>query len=185
MTLTKSQEGELLHKHAEKLFHADAVALPSLEPAPPEVFSRQRWEWAIMQLKKGKAVPAGSAQITTWQTASREHSISLEAICRNTLCSGRPFIPSLWTRVQLAWLPKPGKTPSCPEHLRSIGLMGVDTKAFMVILKSEAHPYIRNALQHTPQFAYRSGVPFCGLVTIVAWRGEILRALPLRISPRT
>ena len=142
MTLTKPQEGELLRKYAAKLFHADTVTLPSLEPAPPEVFSRQRWEWAIMQLKKGKAVPAGSAQITTWQTASQEHSISLEAICRDTLCSGRPFVPSLWTRVQLAWLPKPGKTPSCPEHLRSIGLMGVDTKPFMVLL--------------TPQFAYRS-----------------------------
>ena len=74
------------------------------------------------------------------------------------MCSGKPYIPTLWTRVQLAWLPKPGKSPSCPEHLRSIGLMGVDTKAFMVILKSEAHQYIMRALQHTPQFAYRSGV---------------------------
>ena len=50
MTLTRPQEGELLRKHAAKLFHADTVTLPLLEPAPPEVFSRQRWEWAIMQL---------------------------------------------------------------------------------------------------------------------------------------
>ena len=74
------------------------------------------------------------------------------------LCSSSPVIPSLWTRVQLAWLPKPGKTPSCPEHLHTIGLMGVDTKAFMILLKSEEHPYIMTMLQHTPQFAYRSGV---------------------------
>ena len=158
MTLTKTQEGEQLREYAEELFHAGDVQLPPLEPSPPELFSRQSSEWAIMQLKKGKAVPSGSAQIASWQASSRELSATLEAICRDTVRSGKPYIPTLWTRVQLAWLPKPGKSPSCPEHLRSIGLMGVDTKAFMVILKSEAHQYIMRALQHTPQFAYRSGV---------------------------
>ena len=158
MTLTKTQEGEQLREYAERLFYAEDAQIPPLEPAPPELFSRQSWEWAIMQLKKGKAAPSGSAQIATWQASSRELSTTLEAICRDTVRSGKPYIPTLWTRVQLAWLPKPGKSPSCPEHLRSIGLMGVDTKAFMVILKSEAHQYIMSALQHTPQFAYRSGV---------------------------
>ena len=36
--------------------------------------------------------------------------------------------------------------------------MEVDTKAFMVLLKAEAHPYVMAVLEHTPQFAYRSGV---------------------------
>ena len=59
----------------------------------------------------------------------------LEAICCETLCCSNPVIPSLWARVQIAWLPN-----------------------FMVLLKAEAHPYIMNILQSTPQFAYRSGV---------------------------
>ena len=36
--------------------------------------------------------------------------------------------------------------------------MEVDAKAFMVLLKAEAHPYVMAVLGHTPQFAYRSGV---------------------------
>ena len=151
--MTKLQEGDILRQYALKLFNADAVDLPPLLPAPESLFTRQRWERAIMQIKKGKAVPAGSAQIGTWQSLSGECATSLEAISLATICSNKPYIPNLWTRVQLAWSPKPLKTPSCPEHLRSIGLMGVDTKAFMVLLKAEAHAYIMEILQHTPQFA--------------------------------
>ena len=158
MTMTKFQEGEILTKYAAKLFHAASTDVPPLLPAPPQLFSKTSWEWAILQVKKGKAVPAGSAQISTWQQSPGEYATRLEAICCETVCCQEPFVPSLWSRVQIAWLPKPGKTPSCPEHLSTIGLMGVETKAFMVILKAEAHPYIMNILQHTPQFAYRSGV---------------------------
>ena len=158
MTMTKLQEGDRLREYASKLFHAADTDLPPMLPAPADIVSKQRWEWAILQVKKGKAVPAGSAQICTWQARSSEYAASLEAICVDAICASRPYIPSFWTRVQLAWLPKPGKTPSCPEHLRSIGLMEVDTKAFMVLLKAEAHPYVMAVLEHTPQFAYRSGV---------------------------
>ena len=61
-------------------------------------------------------------------------------------------------RVQLAWLPKPGKAPSTPGNLRTVGLMGADTKALMVLLKEYASPFIMRALTSTPQFAYRQGV---------------------------
>ena len=158
MTMTRFQEGEALKKYATKLFDDERAALPPLVPVPAEFLARHRWEWAIMRIRSGKAVPAGSAQIVTWQSSTADVAHKLEAISTEMLCSSSPVIPSLWTRVQIAWLPKPGKTPSCPEHLRTIGLMGVDTKAFVILLKSEAHPYIMNMLQHTPQFAYRSGV---------------------------
>ena len=158
VTMTRHQEGEALKKYAEKLFGDEKTSLPSLVPVPAELFAKRRWEWALMRIRSGKAVPTGAAQIATWQSSVADVAHVLEAISTDMLCCSNPVIPSLWTRVQIAWLPKPGKTPSCPEHLRTIGLMGADMKAFMILLKSEAHPYIMNMLQHTSQFAYRSGV---------------------------
>ena len=94
MTMTKLQEGDRLREYATKLFHAADTDLPPLLPAPADLFSKQRWAWPILQVKKGKAVPAGSAQICTWQHRSTVYADSLEAICLDTICGNRPYIPS-------------------------------------------------------------------------------------------
>ena len=92
-------------------------------------------------------------------------SVRLAKICQATLCSSRPCVPGLWMRVQLAWLPKPGKTPSTPQNLRTVGLMGADTKALMVLLKAQAAPYIMQSLAGSVQFAYRQGVSTLDAIT--------------------
>ena len=57
--------------------------------------------------------------------------------------------------VQLAWLPKPNKTPSVPKNLRSIALMAADTKLFMTVIKNLLLPQINQHFSEIPQFAYR------------------------------
>ncbi|CAE7557903.1 unnamed protein product [Symbiodinium sp. CCMP2592] len=57
--------------------------------------------------------------------------------------------------VQLAWLPKPGKSTAIPANLRTIGLMGCDSKAWLYILKKHANPFVQTALRDIPQYAYR------------------------------
>ena len=71
-----------------------------------------------------KAVPKFSASVLSWKTHAEELSPTLQQIAHSTLCSTKPFIPDFWTRVQSAWLPKPGRAPTSPAQLRSIGLMG-------------------------------------------------------------
>ena len=56
VTMTRFQEGEALKKYAKKLFDDESAALPPLVPVPAEFFARQRWAWAIMRIRKGKAV---------------------------------------------------------------------------------------------------------------------------------
>ncbi|CAE7801409.1 unnamed protein product, partial [Symbiodinium necroappetens] len=57
--------------------------------------------------------------------------------------------------VQLAWLAKPGKCPSKPSNLRTVGLMAGDTKMFMTVLKEAVQAEITKGLWDIPQFAYR------------------------------
>ena len=153
--LTRSQEGELLSKYAGELFDGQSIDLPPLLPVPEHLLDSQAWQRALHKLKKGKAVPNGMAQISTWQAWSDVAAARLAEISQATLCSANPYVPELWMRVQLAWLPKPNKAPS---SLRSVGLMGADTKALMVLLKEYASPFVMKALESIPQFAHRQRV---------------------------
>ena len=156
--LTRAQEGEMLSQYATELFSGPPIELPPLLPVPGHLLDQQAWQWALYKLKKGKAVPNGMAQILTWQVWSSTASARLAEISQATLCSESPYVPELWMRVQLAWLPKPHKAPCTPSSLRSVGLMVADTKALMVLLKEYASPHVMQSLEDTPQFAYRQGV---------------------------
>ena len=163
--LTRAQEGELLHQYAVALFAGKPHDLPPLLPLPEDLMDSQAWKWALHKIKKDKAVPTDMAQIATWQAWSSMASERLAEISKATLCSANPYIPELWLGAQIVWLPKPGKTPSTPGNLRTVGLMGADTKALMVLLKTQAAPYSMNALESTPQFAYRQGVSTLDAIT--------------------
>ena len=156
--LTRAQEGGILNHYASELFAGQPHDLPLLLPVPEHLLDAQAWHRALLKLRKGKAIPNGMAQISTWQVWSSTASSRLAEISKATLCSANPYVPELWMRVQLAWLPKPGKAPCTPGNLRSVGLMGADTKALMFLLKEYASPFVMRALDNTPQFAHRQGV---------------------------
>ncbi|CAE7359427.1 unnamed protein product [Symbiodinium microadriaticum] len=81
----------------------------------------------------------------------------LSQVAIDALCCSDPKVPIEWSTVQLAWLAKAGKTPSRPQNLRSIGLMSVDSKAFLIVLRSALAPYVEQAMHDHPQYAYRKG----------------------------
>ena len=155
--LSVTDEGEMLRKHAQKFFTGGALAPPELLAVPDEVFDAQNWAMALRASKNHKAVPNGEAQIGAWKQNLKRTSERLSEISKALMCSAKPWIPGLWCRVQIAWLPKPNKTPSCPEHLRTVGLVSGDAKTFMHLLKTAAQEAVFWSLRSVPQFAYGAG----------------------------
>ena len=155
--MTPKEECETLAAYVQKLFSDTKYIAPPLLPLPDEWFTPEAWHWALSQTGSHKAVPKLAASFRGWKEHSLELSEALSRIARHHLCSSVPQIPTGWTGVQIAWLPKQGKSTCAPEHLRTIGLMGPDCKALMHILKAQATPWIQKELASFPQYAYRKG----------------------------
>ena len=144
--ISPEQECLELKKYAQGLFTGPAFAPPEWEPLPSEWFAVDQWQWAFKQLVNHKAVPKDEASIVAWKQTAEQVSPILQQIASDTVCSLTPSIPDHWAKVQLAWIPKPNKSPTSPANLRTIGLMGADTKAFLQILKHHADYYVQQML---------------------------------------
>ena len=154
--LDPEEESIQLRDYAKALFSGPHFEPPELEPLPEEWFTADQWQWAFKQIANNKAVPQDQAAIQAWKQQGDSTAPVLRKIALSTICSSTPTLPQEWTEVQLAWLPKPTKSPTRPENLRTIGLMGGDTKAFLQIIKHHANPYVQGALRTVPQYAYRA-----------------------------
>ena len=117
--------------------------------------SVDRWYRALRMVRSGKAVPQGEPAIQAWKDNLWLHAERLSQISISCLCGDAPFVPCDWTRVQIAWLPKPGKAPCAPKSLRTIGLMPADSKAFLLVLREQIRETILQSLYEVPQYAYR------------------------------
>ena len=160
MLMHPKAECRMLANYAESLFAATrAIDIPNLQlqPLNPDIFAPDQWEKAFLHLRVGKAVPAGAPSVQQWKDYRHTASDKLGQIARDSLCCATPSVPVEWSEVQLAWLAKAGKTPSQPQNLRSVGLMPVDSKAFLIVLRSAVAPYIEHAMRDHPQYAYRKG----------------------------
>ena len=144
--ISAERESEVLARYASKLFGGEHYKPPPLQP-PGDWLEEWRWRQALKELKAGKAVPRGQPPIA----ASSE-------ISKRALCGLDPHVPVGWCSVQLAWLPKPPKPPTLPQHLRSVGLTPGDSKAFLLVLKEQLSDSVFAALGDTPQSAYRKGM---------------------------
>ena len=153
--MSPAEECQALAKHASSLFSGTAFACPDLLPLPAELFTVESWTWALSQLKSGKAVPRREPAVQEWKDNREAAATTLASVSQQALCCEKPSLPQEWCAVQLAWLPKPSKSPTCPANLRSIGLLPADSKGFLLILRRAIHPYVQQALIDTPQYAYR------------------------------
>ncbi|CAE7279792.1 pol [Symbiodinium sp. CCMP2456] len=116
---------DALAEHAKQLFAAPRYDPPELLPLPHEWFDAE------------------------------DLAPTLQRIACEALCSERPYVPEFWTRVQLAWLPKPGYVEDHTARILNIAdqeLLGglmlsiIDlSKAFDYLGYSEMH----TALQDT------------------------------------
>eukprot|EP00439_Symbiodinium_sp_Y106_P078677 s150_g17.t1 len=153
-------ECKLLVDYAKELFKArrpEHLCSPVLQPLPRIMFQPSAWCEAISSMRSGKAVPNGEPPVQAWKEDIGQAAQRLACIAQEALCGRDLRVPPEWTWVQLAWLAKAGKSPNCPENLRSIGLMPADAKAFLIILREAIAPIVRASLQSTPQYAYRQG----------------------------
>ena len=153
--MSNEAECDALAAYAKTLFDDKDFTPPELLPLPMEWFTSESWQAALGKLNVHKAVPKFSASVQCWKQHAHVLAPTLQRIAHSALCDGKPYVPDFWTRVQLAWLPKPGRAPTSPAQLRSIGLMSPDTKAFLQILKQQASPWVQKALAGVPQYAYR------------------------------
>ncbi|CAE7914353.1 unnamed protein product [Symbiodinium necroappetens] len=96
--LDPEQECQQLRDYAKGLFTGPICEPPDLEPLPMEWFTSDNWMWALSKLGNHKAVPQEAASIAAWRQCGAQV-------------------------VQIAWLPKPNKSPTAPANLRTIGLM--------------------------------------------------------------
>ena len=159
--LSNAQECEMLTSCAKDLFSDEAYQMPPLLPIDPEWFCEEKWLAALKKLKANKAVPNDSAQIQSWKANAQQLAKPLSKIAATALSVHSPRVPQEWATVQLAWLPKPGRAPTEPGSLRTIGLMGADSKAFLMHLKDQAAPWIQAAIRNMPQYAYRQMASTC------------------------
>eukprot|EP00439_Symbiodinium_sp_Y106_P077393 s432_g16.t1 len=153
--MSGAEECQELAKYATELFSDVCFDAPEVLCLPESWFAPHKWVEALKSLSGRKAVPKFSASVEAWKDHAEMLAPTLAQIAKCTVCAGQPYVPEHWMRVQLAWMPKPGRAPTSPDLLRSIGLMSPDTKAFLVLLKRQADPWVQKALAKYPQYAYR------------------------------
>ena len=155
--LSTQAECQLLADYAKMLFTGQPWVLPPLRPVSSDMFSAPRWLQAFRDIPREKAVPIFTPSLSSWKDAAPHICEALAAIASDCFSAEQPVIPTEWASVQIAWLPKPNKSPSSPANLRTIGLMSGDHKALLHIIKSHIKDPIMLALRNTPQYAYRQG----------------------------
>ncbi|CAE7208391.1 unnamed protein product [Symbiodinium sp. CCMP2456] len=119
--MSNEEECAALAAYARKLFSDAEFAQPDLLSLPKEWFTQEAWKMALRKLQTHKAVPKFSASVYNWKLRAEQLALTLQQIAMCTICSAQPYVPDLWMRVQLAWLPKPNRAPTSPSQLRSIG----------------------------------------------------------------
>ena len=157
----------MLVQYTKQLFDGPEFPECTLQSTLEHMMGDDRWYAALLEVKAGKAVPSGAPPIEAWKQNAAVTASVLGAIARRHLCVPNPAVPGQWCEVQLAWLPKPYKTPCIPSNLRNIGIMATDTKTFMTVLKNLILPHVKAGFFEIPQFAYRlhAGMPhaiMCG-----------------------
>ena len=121
--LSNKQECDVLAKYAADLFDDVDFPLPPLLPLSPDMFSTDHWRRALEKQKPHKAVPYGDVAVHTL-CSSEMLAEGLSRVAREALCQAQPEVPKEWAVVQLAWLLKPGRAPTSPGSLHTIGLIG-------------------------------------------------------------
>ena len=173
-------ECRMLSQYASELFKArrdQDIYHARLLPLSPELFTPSAWKAALRSLRTGKAVPAGQPAIAAWKQDVDAAALELSRISREALCSESPYVPTEWSDMQFAWLPKVGKSPCTPANLRSIGLMAADTKGLLVILREAVKPPILRYMIAAPQYAYRPGASTADALLRASYHCSSVRAL--------
>ena len=116
----------------------------------------QEWEVAdaIRSLPARKARPPGQSPALLWRMAADQVAPVLRDNFQRCLQPGRLQFPPRWHDSYLTLLAKPGKPPNCPANLRPINLLPAEAKILARIAAKRLYPYVAQAVEAVPQFAY-------------------------------
>ena len=113
---------------------------------------------AFHALSARKALPPKQAPALLWKIASDVLVPCMHYQLQRIFSAGRITFPEAWHEAFLALLPKVGKAPTKATqacNLRPISLLPAAPKLVAKILADKLRPYLQQALQSTPQFAYQ------------------------------
>ena len=130
--LTQKQEHDSLVSYSKGLCVPEQAQPPRTDDTLPLVFTLQEVYGQLRITKVGKAVPARVAPAAAWKVAASEIAPLLQQALEQHALAGIT-LPSRWTDAWIVWLPKPGKAPSQPPALRSIGLMSPEAKVLAAL----------------------------------------------------
>ena len=120
--------------------------------------SREEVRNAFHALSARKALPPKQAPALLWKIASDVLVPCMHYQLQRIFSAGRITFPEAWHEAFLALLPKVGKAPTKATkacNLRPISLLPAAPKLVAKILADKLRPYLQQALQSTPQFAYQ------------------------------
>ena len=153
--LTVQEELQLLRNYFGDLFQeatkppAPAWSLSEgINPTLSEVTS------ALESLPHSKALPGGHAPATLWRQVVPILAPVVTQQLQLALGPGRLNFPAPWHLSFMVLIPKEGKPPTAPQHLRPICLLPAMAKITARILAGRVRPYLEQALAQVPQFAY-------------------------------
>ena len=143
----KSYFGSLFHA-PDRTTHPVWTLHEGLWPTLGEVTS------ALASLPSNKALPSGHAPAVLWRQNVDSLAPVVTQQLQRALGPGQLCFPESWHLSYMVLIPKEGKPPTAPQHLRPICLLPAMSKITARILAGRLRPYLEQALHRVPQFAY-------------------------------
>ena len=152
--LSTEEELATLQRHCEAVFCKDAKPMEPEHVHTLADLHIQEAEIAmhIKQIPTMKAAPKSRAPALAWHMGGAIVTQTLMQI----IGSSQQGIPQSWKDAWLVFLPKV-LHPRVPRDLRPIGLQDIGGKAVLHVIRDRLLPYVQQALEDLPQFAYVPG----------------------------
>ena len=109
---------------------------------------------ALNHMSSRKALPPKQVPAILWKLAGEAVVPLLCQAYNQVLAPGIINFPLRWHSAFMTLIPKPGKAPDRPAHLRPICLLPAESKLLARIAAERLKPLLQQALKGIPQFAY-------------------------------
>ena len=160
----KSAEGRLQSNASElatitsyfgRIFESDdPPVLPQWHLQESLDISKEELRQALSSLLGKKALPKMQAPAALWKAGEEAVVNILHDDFQKRFGPGEIQMPSDWLTAYVALIPKPGKPPTSPANLRPISILPAVPKLLARIAAKRLRPYLLQAVEHIPQFAY-------------------------------
>ena len=156
--MTREEELRSLVDFFQELYQSASPGQPPQHSLQASLqITREEISAALSNLSPNKALPANQAPAALWKVSASSLIEPLYRHLNQALEAGPLRFPAEWYRAFLVLLPKQGKPPCSPGNLRPITLLPAVPKLLARIAAERLKPYLLQALQHAPQFAYLQG----------------------------